>query len=281
MAAGTLRALVGGGHEVVLVVTSPDRRRGRREEPSPTPVKRVAGELGIAVTETLEDVVGSGAELGVVVAFGRIVPPGVLERVPVVNVHYSLLPRWRGAAPVERAIIAGDATTGVCVMALERGLDTGPVYARSEVAIGDDETAGDLRRRLGAVGTALLLELLERPEGLPVPTPQSGEASYAAKLTRDELRLDFTRSAVECHRVVRVGRAWTTFRGRRLIVVAARPSADHPASGAPPGLLEGSAVMTGAGALELVEVQTEGRGPLPFAAWRAGARPRPGELLGT
>lgn len=281
MAAGTLRALVGEGHEVVLVVTSPDRRRGRREEPSPTPVKRVAGELGIAVTETLEDVVGSGAELGVVVAFGRIVPPGVLERVPMVNVHYSLLPRWRGAAPVERAIIAGDATTGVCVMALERGLDTGPVYARSEVAIGDDETAGELRGRLGAVGTALLLEVLERPEGLPVPTPQSGEASYAAKLTPDELRLDFTRSAVECHRVVRVGRAWTTFRGRRLIVVAARPSADHPASGAPPGLLEGSAVMTGAGALELVEVQTEGRGPLPFAAWRAGARPRPGELLGT
>jgi methionyl-tRNA formyltransferase len=281
VAAGTLRALVGEGHEVVLVVTSPDRRRGRREEPSPTPVKRVAGELGIAVTETLEDVVGSGAELGVVVAFGRIVPPGVLERVPMVNVHYSLLPRWRGAAPVERAIIAGDATTGVCVMALERGLDTGPVYARSEVAIGDDETAGELRGRLGAVGTALLLELLERPEGLPVPTPQSGEASYAAKLTRDELRLDFTRSAVECHRVVRVGRAWTTFRGRRLIVVAARPSADHPASGAPPGLLEGSAVVTGAGALELVEVQTEGRGPLPFAAWRAGARPRPGELLGT
>ena len=281
MAAGTLRALVGEGHEVVLVVTSPDRRRGRREEPSPTPVKRVAGELGIAVTETLEDVVGSGAELGVVVAFGRIVPPGVLERVPMVNVHYSLLPRWRGAAPVERAIIAGDATTGVCVMALERGLDTGPVYARSEVAIGDDETAGELRGRLGAVGTALLLEVLERPEGLPVPTPQSGEASYAAKLTRDELRLDFTRSAVECHRVVRVGRAWTTFRGRRLIVVAARPSADHPASGAPPGLLEGSAVMTGAGALELVEMQTEGRGPLPFAAWRAGARPRPGELLGT
>ncbi len=281
MAAGTLRALVGGGHEVVLVVTSPDRRRGRREEPSPTPVKRVAGELGIAVTETLGDVVGSGAELGVVVAFGRIVPPGVLERVPMVNVHYSLLPRWRGAAPVERAIIAGDATTGVCVMALERGLDTGPVYARREVAIGDDESAGELRGRLGAVGTALLLELLDRPEGLPVPTPQSGEASYAAKLTPDELRLDFTRSAVECQRVVRVGRAWTTFRGRRLIVVAARPSADQPASGAPPGLLEGSAVMTGAGALELVEVQTEGRGPLPFAAWRAGARPRPGELLGT
>ena len=176
MAAGTLRALVGGGNEVVLVVTSPDRRRSGARRPSPTPVKRVTGELGIAVTETLGDVVGSGAELGVVVAFGRIVPPGVLERVPMVNVH-SLLPRWRGAAPVERAIIAGDATTGVCVMALERGLDTGPVYARREVAIGDDESAGELRGRLGAVGTALLLELLDRPEGLPVPTPQSGEAS--------------------------------------------------------------------------------------------------------
>jgi methionyl-tRNA formyltransferase len=280
VAAGTLRALVDGGHEVVLVVTSPDRRRGRREEPSPTPVKRVAGEFGIAVTERVEDVVGTGAELGVVVAFGRIVPPGVLERVPMVNVHYSLLPRWRGAAPVERAIVAGDLTTGVCVMALEKGLDTGPVYAHREVVIGDDETAGELRGRLGAVGTALLLELLDRPAGLPAPTPQSGEASYAAKLTPDELRLDFSRSAVECHRVVRVGRAWTTFRGRRLIVLAARPHADHPASGAPPGLLEGSAVITGAGALELVEVQIEGRGPLPFAAWRAGARPRPGEMLG-
>jgi methionyl-tRNA formyltransferase len=279
VAARTLRALVEGGHDVALVVTAPDRRRARRAGVSPTPVKAVATELGIPVTERVEEAVGAGASLGVVVAFGRIIAPDVLTRLPMVNLHFSLLPRWRGAAPVERALLAGDPTTGVCLMALEAGLDTGPVYDRREVAIGDDETAAELRARLGGIGTALLLEMLDRPGGLPEPVPQSGEPTYAAKLTPDELRLDFSRSAVECARLVRAGRAWTTFRGRRLLVVAARPTAGAGASG-PPGRLAGSGVATGAGVLELVAVQSEGRGPLPFAAWAAGARPVPAEILG-
>jgi methionyl-tRNA formyltransferase len=279
VAARTLRALVEGGHDVALVVTAPDRRRARRAGASPTPVKAVATELGIPVTERVEEAVGAGASLGVVVAFGRIIAPDVLTRLPMVNLHFSLLPRWRGAAPVERALLAGDPTTGVCLMALEAGLDTGPVYDRREVAIGDDETAAELRARLGGIGTALLLEMLDRPGGLPEPVPQSGEPTYAAKLTPDELQLDFSRSAVECARLVRAGRAWTTFRGRRLLVVAARPTAGAGASG-PPGRLAGSGVATGAGVLELVAVQSESRGPLPFAAWAAGARPVPAEILG-
>jgi len=279
VAARTLRALVEGGHDVALVVSAPDRRRARRAGASPTPVKAVATELGIPVTERVEEAVGAGASLGVVVAFGRIIAPDVLTRLPMVNLHFSLLPRWRGAAPVERALLAGDPTTGVCLMALEAGLDTGPVYDRREVAIGDDETAAELRARLGGIGTALLLEMLDRPGGLPEPVPQSGEPTYAAKLTPDELQLDFSRSAVECARLVRAGRAWTTFRGRRLLVVAARPTAGAGASG-PPGRLAGSGVATGAGVLELVAVQSEGRGPLPFAAWAAGARPVPAEILG-
>jgi methionyl-tRNA formyltransferase len=199
----------------------------------------------------------------------------------MVNVHFSLLPRWRGAAPVERAILAGDPTTGVCVMAVEAGLDTGPLYGCREVEIGAEETAEELRRRLGELGSDLLLDLLSRPTGLPEPTPQRGEPTYAAKLTPAELRLDFVRSAAECARLVRAGRAWTTYRGQRLIIVAARPrEGGAPSSLGPPGLLEGDVVRTGAGLLELVIVQSAGRAPLPFDAWRAGARPFAGEILG-
>lgn len=265
-----------------MVVTSPDRRRGRRAAPSPTPVKSVARELGLAVTERVEDVVDAGALLGVVVAFGRIIGADVLAAVPMVNVHFSLLPRWRGAAPVERAILAGDPVTGVCVTVVERGLDTGATYGCRQVAIGEEETADQLRQRLGDLGNALLLDLLGRPTGLPEPTPQRGEPTYAAKFTPAELRLDFGRPAVECARLVRVGRAWTTFRGQRLIVVAARPRAGDPQREPYwPGLLEGSVVHTGDGLLELVEVQSAGRGRLSFAAWHAGQRPGLGEVLGT
>jgi methionyl-tRNA formyltransferase len=281
VAARTLRALVDGGHDVVLAVTGPDRRRARRAVPSPTPVKRIAAGLGIAVSDRVEDVVDVGATLGVVVAFGTIIGADVLARVPMLNVHFSLLPRWRGAAPVERAILAGDRTTGVCVMAVGEGLDTGPVYGCRQVPIGEEETADELRRRLGDLGSSLVLDLLARPTGLPEPTPQSGEPTYAAKLRPEDLRLDFCRSAVECGRVVRVGRAWTTFRGRRLLVRTARPGAEVPAHFAGPlGLLEGSVVHTGSGVLELLEVQDEGRRALPFAVWRAGIRPQPGEVLG-
>ena len=245
-------------------------------------MKKAALDLGLGVTDKLDDVLDAGAELGVVVAYGRIIPTRVLDVLPMVNAHFSLLPRWRGAAPVERAILAGDATTGVCVMGLEAGLDTGPVLARSEVQIGPEETAEELRERLAVVGADLLAEVLsvglsELPDG----EPQHGEVTYAAKIEPDELELHFEAEAIHLARLVRVGRAWTTFRGARLIVVSARA---HPgaagASGARVGALDGTSVTTGEGTLELVEVQPEGRKRVPAGEWVRGARPTPGERLG-
>lgn len=270
-----LEALVAARHDVRLVVTQPDRRRGRGSGLTPSPVKAAAFTHGIDVTDRVADVIDAGVELGVVVAFGKLIKAHVLDSVPMVNLHFSLLPRWRGAAPVERAILAGDEETGVCLMALDPGLDTGPVHACESIAIGADETADHLRRRLVEVGTRLLVERLE--SGLGEPRPQEGEATYAAKIDPAELWLDFSRPATEVNRVVRVGRAWTTFRGARLGVVEARPVAEGPA----PATIDGVVIGCGAGTgLELVTVKPEGRSAQPASAWRNGARPLPGEAVG-
>ncbi len=276
VAAKTLRALAAAGHDIRLVVTRPDTRRGRGPEVSPSPVKHVAEQLGLLVTYTAADVVSSGASLGVVVAYGRLVKPDVLAAVPMVNVHFSLLPRWRGAAPVERAVLAGDFETGVCLMELEEGFDTGPVYARAVTPIGPEETADELRGRLGEMGTDLLLRNLS--VGLAAPEPQMGEATYASKISPDELRLDFDLAAGICNRVVRVGKAWTTWRGKRLLVH--RASVLDGQQGLSAGQIQGNTVGTAEGALELLVVQPEGKPPTDGAAWARGARPRPGERLG-
>lgn len=218
-----------------------------------------------------------GAELGVVVAYGRIIKPHVLAVLPMLNIHFSLLPRWRGAAPVERAILAGDEVTGVCIMALEEGLDTGPVYTCQERPIGAQETLEEVRGALTEMGTRMLVDLLDA--GLPEPQPQEGEPTYAAKIEPEEHHLDWSRPAVELHRVIRVGHAWTTFRDRRLRVLRARLAA--PSEGLSPGELAPASLQvgTGAGALELEEVQPEGKGPQPAPAWRNGARLQTGERL--
>lgn len=268
-----LRALVAAGHDIPIVVSQGDKKRGRGGALVPSPVKEAALELGIPVTSRVADVVDAGVDLGVVVAFGRLIKPDVLARVPMLNVHFSLLPRWRGAAPVERAILAGDAETGVGIMQLEEGLDTGPIYVEERIAIGADETADELRARLVDLGTRLLVDTLSRP--LPEPVAQVGEPTYAAKIEPDELRVDWTKPAEEIHRLVRLGRAWTTFRGDRLRVLRAAPTV----SNLEPGVLDGALVGTGRGALELVEVQPAGKGPQPAAAWRNGARLQPGESL--
>jgi methionyl-tRNA formyltransferase len=262
---------------VVIVVTRPDKRRGRGSTLLPSPVKAAALELGLPVTEKVDDVIGAGAELGVVVAYGRLIKPHVLAALPMVNLHFSLLPRWRGAAPVERAVLAGDPVTGVCLMALEEGLDTGPVYACEERAVGDDETVDELRAALAEAGSRMLVDLLA--SGLPEPVPQVGEPTYAAKVEPAEHHLDWSRPAVELRRVVRLGHAWTTFRGRRLRVLRAAPA---DVTGLEPGHLDPVtlAVGCGSGALTLVEVQPEGKGPQAATAWRNGARPAPGERLG-
>lgn len=267
-----LRALAADGHDIAVVVTRADKRRGRGGQIVPTPVKQAAAELGLPVAHEVDAVLGKGIELGVVVAFGRIIKPHVLAEVPMVNLHFSLLPRWRGAAPVERAILAGDTETGVCLMQLEEGLDTGPVHECARTAIDGAETADELRSRLVGIGTEILVRRLR--DGLGEPTPQQGEPTYAEKLQPDELRLDWSRPAAELNRFVRVGPAWTTFRDRRLIVTQARPAAEGPDPGTIDGVVVGAGEGTG---LELVEVKPEAKQAMPASAWRNGAQPKPGE----
>lgn len=232
--------------------------------------------MGLMVSHDEADVVAVGADLGVVVAYGRIIRPPVLGDLPLVNVHFSLLPRWRGAAPVERAILAGDPVTGVCLMELEAGLDTGPVYDRVETEIGADETAAALTVRLADLGATLLIDTLAA--GLGEPRPQTGEPTYAAKLEPAELALRWDRPAVDLARMVRVGRAWTTWRGQRLLVWAARPAGE--VVGGEPGTVHEATVAAGTGSLRLVRVQPEGRATLDAEDWVRGARLTPGERLG-
>jgi len=273
MAVPPLEALVAAGFEVVAVVTRIDKRRGRGGEVGPSPVKAAATRLGIEVVHRVDDVLplaGEGrAELGVVVAFGQLVRPHVLAQLPMVNLHFSLLPRWRGAAPVERALLAGDEVTGVCLMQLEEGLDTGPVFARVEVPIGREATGASLRAELVRAGTELLVDRLG--SGLAQPSPQVGEPTYAAKVTSEDLRLDWARPAAERERVVRLGGAWTTVRDRRLKV--------HEAQLVDPAATGGRLHDGVAGGLRLVTVQPEGRPPMPFTAFANGARLADGEAL--
>jgi methionyl-tRNA formyltransferase len=266
-AAVPLRALVDAGWDVALVISQPDKRRGRGAGLVASPVKRVALELGLAVSDRIDDALEVGADLGVVAAFGRLIKPHVLARLPMVNLHFSLLPRWRGAAPVERAILAGDERTGVDLMVVEEGLDTGPVYARAEVAIGPDETADELRARLAALGTELLLTNLR--EGLPEPEPQDGEPTYAHKIDAAELQIAWTEPALTIHRLVRIGGAWTTYAGHRLKVWRTALGPAGP---------EAIAVPTGDGPIQVVEVQPEGRRRMPARAWANGVHWRPGPL---
>ena len=277
-----LHALVAAGHEVALVISRPDRRRGRGAGASASPVKRAAGELGLTVvtpersSDAIDALAASGATLGVVVAYGQILRPAFLAALPdgFVNLHFSLLPRWRGAAPVERAILAGDRETGVCLMAVEEGLDTGGVYASVRLAISDDETAGELRSRLVDAGSRLLVEHIAEVPGTE-PTPQVGEPTYADKLTVDEFALDPTLAAPTLARLVRAGNprpgAWCTIGGRRVKVWQARPtSALRPDDSSPGALTTDGRLVTGSGLLELVEVQPEGKRRMAGAALVAG-----------
>ncbi len=278
MAVAPLRALITAGFEIPVVITRPDKRRGRGSGASPSPVKAVAAELGLHVSHDLSEATSAGAEVGVVVAYGRIIPVAVLEALPMVNLHFSLLPRWRGAAPVERAVLAGDQVTGVCVMEVEETLDTGAVYRRQEVPIGSSQTAAELRSELVTVGAGLLVETLRA--GLIEPEPQAGEPTYADKIINEELRLDWSRPVVELDRVVRVGGAWTTVVGKRLKVWQAEVSDDAVERPLPAGTVEGDRVATGVGWLRLVTVQPEGKGRQAAADWLRGARLSAGERLG-
>ena len=267
----TLRALVAAGHDVRVVVTRPDRKRGRGSLLVPSPVASCAHELGLRVVHRLADLDPDDVDLGVVVAYGAIVPAPLLERLPMLNVHFSLLPRWRGAAPVERAILAGDRETGVCVMGVEPSLDTGPVYARVAVAIGDRD-ATYLTNELAERGARLVCDVLARPGGIGEPIPQEGEPTYADKLTAADFAIGPHLGATAFVRTVRLGRAVCVVEGLRVKVLEARV-AD---AAVPVGRVNmvGGRVVAGAadGAVELLRVQPEGRRSMDATAWWSGRR---------
>jgi methionyl-tRNA formyltransferase len=285
-AVAPLRALVEAGHEIVMVLSQPDRKRGRGSALVASPVKAAALALGLAVTDRADDLLdaaAAGAELGVVVAYGRLIKPHLLDALPFINLHFSLLPRWRGAAPVERAVLAGDTETGVCLMALEAGLDTGPVYERVVVPIDETEPVAVLRDRLVDVGVEMMVRrLADGFVSLGSAVEQVGESTYAAKLDPAEFVLEFTKRAEDLARVVRLGFAWTTVRGKRLKVLDARPIELQSEAGLAPGVLSkvDGALVVGCGglndsatkvdALVLLTVQPEGKGPMAAAAWANG-----------
>jgi methionyl-tRNA formyltransferase len=268
-AAVVLERLVEAGFEIAHVVTRPDAKRGRGSSLSPSPVKEVALRLGISVSHGLEWVVSHQDKnlLGIVVAYGRIIPASILAHTPMINIHFSLLPRWRGAAPVERAIMAGDTTTGVCIMDIEESLDTGAVYAREEVAITDASTSVSLTNELARVGADLLVRTLR--EGLGTPSPQGEGETYAKKISSEEQRIDWSMSAVQIHRQVRALRSFAVVSGSRIKILEVS-LVDGDATLAPGEVESDCYVGTGQGDLLLVRVQPEGKGPMPAADWMRG-----------
>lgn len=266
-----LRALVGAGHDVAVVITRPDRRRGRGPDVVASPVKRAALDLGLRVEHSLSAIEGSEAERGVVVAYGAIIPSTLLDQVPMLNVHFSLLPRWRGAAPVERAILAGDYETGVCVMSLEPELDTGPIHLalRTDVA---QKTASELTDELATMGATAIVQVLDSRDLLANPRAQSGEVTYAEKLTKESFHLQPRMTTQELSRTVRLGRAFTFIEQRRLRVDTVGLSRNSLRAGEV-AMIDGDILMGCAdGAVVLGRVQPEGSRPMSALAWWGGAR---------
>lgn len=278
MAVAPLEAIIQAGFSIVHVITRADARRTRRGEPEPSPVKQAALTHGIAVSHDINDALEVDADLGIVVAYGRIIPDSVLERLPMVNLHFSLLPRWRGAAPVERALLAGDRETGVCLMDVTHGLDEGDIYATTRVPIDDSSTLESLRIALVDAGGELLISGLTN--GFGAPQSQIGDAIYAQKITQDDRRIDWTQPAGRIARTISIGDAWTVFRSKRIKIwqsntaqpSSARHIADKAGELVAPQSDSGPWVATGSGLMELTVVQPEGKARMSAAAWANGAR---------
>ena len=263
-----MTSLNASGYEIGVVITGEDRRRGRGEEPSPSPVKRAAIEMGLPVIHEIEEIENFEIDLAVVVAYGSFIPIDLLERVPMINVHFSLLPRWRGPAPIERAILAGDTKSGVCVMKVGEEFDVGDVFTRQEVEISPHDTTETLRDRLVEAGCELLVSTLD--DGLSEPASQAGEIVWAEKVTPQEREIDWGLEAEKIDRLVRVGGAWTTFRGERFKIWKTE-STTREIQGRP-GQLFGDEVASGKGSLRLIEVQSQNRARQAFDSWKLGAR---------
>lgn len=268
-----LDALVAAGHEVAVVYCQPPRPAGRGKRERPSPVQLRAEALGLTVRhprslrtpEAQAEFAALQAEIAVVVAYGLILPKPVLDAPAqgCLNIHASLLPRWRGAAPIHRAILAGDAETGVCIMRMEEGLDTGPVLLRRTTAIAAEETTGELHDRLSALGAAAIVEALDRLDALsPVPQAEDG-VTYAAKIDKAEARIDWTRPAEEVDRLIRglspFPGAWCLAETERLKLLRSRPVAGN---GAPGQVIGTFTVACGAGAVEITLAQREGKRPM-------------------
>jgi methionyl-tRNA formyltransferase len=293
-----LDALRAAGHELVAVYTQPDRPAGRGQAVTASPVKRRAVGLGIPVRQpatlrtpdAVAELAALRADLMVVAAYGLILPPPVLgtPRLGCWNIHASLLPRWRGAAPIQRAILAGDATTGITIMQMDPGLDTGPMLLARPVRIGARDDAGSLHDRLAALGAEAVVAAIEAWQaGRIRPEPQPGDgAVYAPKIRKEEALIDWSASAVAIDRQVRAFNPWpvaeTRWDGRQLRVWAASP-ADAVPAGAPGEVVPAAGgrilVATGAGALELERVQLAGRRAVSAAEF-LNAHPLAGVRLG-
>ena len=277
-----LDALAAAGHDIAAVYCQPPRPAGRGKADRPSPVQVRAEGIGLTVRhpaslrdpDAQADFAALGAEVAVVVAYGLILPRAVLDAPArgCLNIHASLLPRWRGAAPIQRAVMAGDTETGVCIMGMEPGLDTGPVYLREATPIGPRDTAGDLHDRLSAMGAGLIVDALDRLDTLvPVPQPEAG-VSYAAKIDKEEARIDWTAPAAEVDGKIRglspFPGAWCEIAGARIKLLRSRRV---EGSGPPGAVLGGFRVACGTGAVEVLEVQRPGGRPMEASAYLRGA----------
>lgn len=283
-----------GAHQVVAVYTQPPRPAGRGKETRPSPVQARAQELGLAVRhpaglgggDVQDAFVALEADVAVVVAYGLLLPRAILgaPRFGCLNIHGSKLPRWRGAAPIQRAIQAGDDETGVCIMAMQEGLDTGPVLLTRVIPIGPEDTASDLQDRLSLLGAAAILDALARLRQLtPVPQPTHG-VTYAAKIDKAEARVDWTRSAVQVDRDIRAlspfPGAWAQTRDGRLKLLRSRLA---DGAGVPGTVLNAGAgrlvVACGTGAVEVTQAQRAGKRPMTAAELLLGLSLSPGARL--
>ena len=272
IAVAPLQALVAAGFDVELVVTGVDKRRGRGTQTTANPVKTAALALDIPISHDINDVLKLNPDglLGVVVAFGSIIAPEILQHVPMINIHYSALPRWRGAAPVERAILEGDSTTAVCIIQVVEQLDAGDVLASAPCTIREDDSVAGLRDRLGHLALPLLIDICSN--GVSSQQAQVGDVVIARKISTNDLAIAWSSSPDQISRQVRLGNAFTFFEGKRFKV--------HEVSRVSEQLPEGSIafndgmvlVGTREGSLQLLTVQPEGKPRIAASEWARGAR---------
>ncbi|OZB20081.1 MAG: methionyl-tRNA formyltransferase [Rhodobacterales bacterium 34-62-10] len=267
-----LDALVQAGHDIAAVYCQPPRPAGRGKKETPTPVHQRATELGLPVrhpsslkgAEAQADFAALNADVAVVVAYGLILPQAVLDapKHGCLNIHASLLPRWRGAAPIHRAIMAGDTETGICIMQMEAGLDTGPVLLREVTPIGPQDTTGQLHDRLSRMGARLIVQALDRLGDLTPEQQPAEDVTYATKIDKAEAAVDWTRPATKVDRQIRAlspfPGAWTQYDGQRIKLLASRLA---DGEGAPGTVLDDAlTVACGTGAVQLLRLQRAGRG---------------------